>query len=200
MKSECPTIGLSKYARDNSIREMGYSYTTLPLEAVIKQIQENWDQRIPGSGEPNTDRKVLVPISPINFYCPLRAKLVEGMPIQTRVTRRQEGEDFYLETYVKESDAIKFDALIERPAVEVNVVCYSAEACEENDGQRETDADWEIITYLATDGGVEPMSPLVMARNYLEMPGGTKTDYSAQQFAEAIYYHSTKKDLRVLPE
>ena len=200
MKSEYPTIGLSEFAKNNSIREKGYSYTTLPLEAVIKQIQENWDQRIPGSGEPNTDRKVLVPISPINFYCPLRAKLVEGLPIQTKAIRRQDGEDLYLETYVKESDAIKFNALIERPAVEVNVVCYSAEAVQENNQKRSTDADWEIITYLATDGGIEPMSPLVMARNYLEMPGGTKTDYSAQQFAEAIYHHSTKKDLRVLPE
>jgi hypothetical protein len=36
------------------------------------------------------------------------------------------------------------------------------------------------------------MHPLAMARNQLEKPGGTKGEYTAQQYAEAIWFHSQK--------
>ena len=67
-------------------------------------------------------------------------------------------------------------------------VLYSAETLLENNGQRSGDYDWEVVCILASTVESEPMDPLTMARNMLEKPGGTFADYSALDFAEAIWY------------
>jgi hypothetical protein len=36
-----------------------------------------------------------------------------------------------------------------------------------------------------------------MARNQLEAAGGTKGTYSSEEYAQAILYHSTRKDIMV---
>ena len=36
------------------------------------------------------------------------------------------------------------------------------------------------------------MDPVTMARNFLEKPGGTFAPYTAQQFAEAIWFWSIR--------
>jgi hypothetical protein len=70
----------------------------------------------------------------------------------------------------------------------VTFVCYRADVLEV-DGERETDADWEIVAIKArVTEEEEPMDPYTMARNFLHLKGGTKGDFSAQQFAESIVY------------
>jgi Protein of unknown function (DUF3228) len=52
-------------------------------------------------------------------------------------------------------------------------------------------AEYELIAILAHPTGQEaPMDPLTMARNFLVKKGGTKGDFSAQQFAESIWFWS----------
>lgn len=184
-----PTIGWSEFARKNSAAGTGNSYSSLTEEQIVMLVKANWGERTPGAGEDNLNRKVLVPVPSFGFLCPPRAKLVPGLPIKAEVFVRQEGEDPYVQTYVTTEDAIKFGALIETPAKVVEIVCYSAEALLENGGTRSTHCDWEIITLLC---GLrrEPMTPLTMARNFLEKTGGTKGIYTAREFANAIWYWS----------
>ena len=190
-------IGWSDFAVKRHVEGNGQSYFNISKEQIINLIEENWDKRIPGSGETNVDRKVLVPVSPEGFLCPPRMPLQKGMPIIAEVITRQEGEDPFVEYYITVEDAKKF-GFKGTPAKSCNIVCYSAEALQENGGERSTDCDWEIVAILATeDDVVEPMPPLTMARNYLEKSGGTKTDYSAQEFAESIYFHATNKGIKV---
>jgi hypothetical protein len=183
------TFGWSEFALRNSRKEMGNSYTTLTANQVLAIVRENWDRREPGAGEIGTDRKVLVPVPPLGFFCAPRMPLVPGLPVQAEVFQRQEGEDLSVQTYVSWDDALRF-GYQEEPAELVKIVCYSAEALLENGGTRSTKADWEIVTILATNGRYEPMTPLTMARNALEMPGGTKGVYSADEYARAIWFWS----------
>ena len=121
-----------------------------------------------------------------------------GMNVEAELKVRQEGEDPYIETFVTEAEARRHDALILLPAASVDIVCYSAEALLENGGTRSTDCDWEVVCILCrSDEEREPMTPLAMARNYLEMPGGTKSDYTAKEFADAIYYWSSQRGIKV---
>jgi hypothetical protein len=54
-------------------------------------------------------------------------------------------------------------------------------------------AGWEIISINArATEQEEPMDPLTMARNFLVKTGGTKGVYSAEQFAESIWYWSQR--------
>ncbi len=185
-------IGLSEFCRNYNDPKSGNSYTTLSDKELIACVEKNWDKRTPGTGETGIDRKVLVPVSGENFYCPPRIALTKDLPLKARVKYRQEGEDPYIEIYVTFEDAKKY-GYKDIPAVACNVVCYSAEALQENNGTRSTDCEWEIITILAQNSvELEPMLPLTMARNFLEKTGGTKSVYSAKEFAEAIYYHSNR--------
>lgn len=69
-----------------------------------------------------------------------------------------------------------------------SVVLYRADVLAEDD-DRSTDADWEIIAIKArVSPEEEPMDPYTMARNFLHLKGGTKGDFTAQQFAESIVY------------
>ena len=95
-----PTIGWSSFAKSNSTLVRGNSYSTKPFKDVVEIVRKNWEKRIPGAGETTTDRKVLVPVPPQGFFCPLRVPLREGMPISAQIVTRQEVEDPYIETFV----------------------------------------------------------------------------------------------------
>lgn len=191
------TLGWSDFAIKNNSRSSGNSYSELSLDEITQLVLSNWHKATPGQGEVDLTRKILVPVDPSGFFCPPRAKLVVGMDVKCQIKTRQDGEDPFLETFVDEQEAIRHNALILDPAKRVDVVCYSAEALLDNNGSRTTSCDWEIVCLLASSGNIEPMLSLTMARNFLEMPGGTKSEYSAKEFAESIYYWSTKKGIKV---
>jgi Protein of unknown function (DUF3228) len=69
-----------------------------------------------------------------------------------------------------------------------SVVLYRHDVLEEN-SERETDAEWEIVAIKArVSQEEEPMDPYTMARNFLHLKGGTKGDFTAEQFAKSIVY------------
>jgi hypothetical protein len=190
-----PSIGFSDFFLTHSLREMGNSYTTLPPLSLLNLLQNNWHKRTPGTGEVGIDRKVLVPI-PVEvsgFFCPPRVKLTIGMPLHAHVVARQDGEDPYIETFITPEDAAKY-GFIETPAKKVEIVCYSADALLENNGKRTTTCQWEIVTLLCSDGGGEYMPPLTMARNQLEMAGGTKPErpYTSDEWARAVWANANR--------
>lgn len=194
------SIGWSKFALERHTQiESGNSYFEISKEEILHRIRCNWDNRKAGDGETGLDRKVLVEVEPDGFFCPPRAKFEPGMKVHSEVVSRCEGEEPYIETFITPDTAAVYGANIVQPASFVEIVVYSAEALQENNGKMTTDCDWEIVCVLAQQGdSTEPMAPLVMARNFLEMEGGTKSDYTAQEFAEAIWHHA-KRDIRVRP-
>lgn len=189
-----PTIGWSNFARNRHTADSGNSYTTLNRSDVVQLILDNWDRRVAGDGEEGRlDRKVLVPVDPEKFFCPPKAKLVMGMPVQAEVVRRQDHEAPYVEHFVTPEDAAKHGAVVEVPANFVEIVVYSAEALLENDGERSSECEWEIVCLLAQTGyKTEPMPPLTMARNQLEKPGGTAGTYTDKEYAESIWHYANK--------
>lgn len=201
---QLPSIGTSNFCMKRSVVECGNSYTTLQWSEVVDLVRAYWGLREPGTGESNTDRKVLVPIPfrqlrQLNaFFCQPRANIVDGLNVRAAVTKRQDGEDPYIETFVTPEDARAVGALVETEARNVKIVVYSAEALCENGGTRTTDDEWEIVCLICEAEKEETfMPPLTMARNYLQKEGGTFTDYTAKEFAEAIWHNSIKKGIKV---
>lgn len=196
-----PSIGFSQFYVENALKEMGNSYTTLPPLSFLTWVQNNWHRRKPGMGEGDRiDRKVVVPLTLVKwdaltgpvFFCPPRVKLVPGMPLRVEVVKRpgSTDEDYYPEVFITPEDAKNYE-YIEVPAKQVGVVCYSAAALLENGGTRTGTCDWEIITLLCSpdEDGEERMAPTTMARNWLEMPGGTKpaVPYTCDEWAQAVW-------------
>lgn len=198
------SVGWSDFALKRHKKGKGYSYTTLPHggkqieDAVCSLVMEHFKDATPGDGETTLDRKVLVPVPAICFFCPDRSNIQKGLPVQAEITTRQDGEDPYVETFVWEEDATKWGTLIITPAIRVNVVCYSSHALLENGGERTTHCGWEIVSLNCDDGdGYVPMPPLTMARNMLEKPGGTRSEYTGHEFASAVWHYGTQKTLKV---
>lgn len=73
-------------------------------------------------------------------------------------------------------------------AKHASLVLYRHDVLAENN-ENETDAEWEIVCIKArVSEQEEPMDPYTMARNFLHLKGGTKGEFTAQQFAESIVY------------
>lgn len=106
-------------------------------------------------------------------------ELTEDSRLTANYAPRRKGEDPFVRVSAKAKKQVaKF----------ASVVLYRHDVLEENN-ERETDAEWEIVAIKArTSEQEEPMDPYTMARNFLHLKGGTKGDFSAQQFAESIVY------------
>lgn len=191
-------LGWSNFALTNSKLGTGNSYSTLSNEQVVELVLKNWDKAIPGNGELDLSRKILVPVPKENFFCQPYANLVKGMPIQAELFQRQDGEEPYIENYVKRSDAEAFNAVQDNRAESVFIVCYHYTALLENNGNRSCDTEWEIVTILCEKEKEKLyIPPLTMARNFLQKTGGTFTDYSNVEFAESIWHYSIKTGIKI---
>lgn len=184
------SLGLSKFARERHQKGTGNSFFDISLTELVHRTMIHWERRYPGQGETNLERKVVVPIDPTGFYISM-AKLQDNMPLRAEVVRRQPHEDPYVEVFIDTNDADRL-GISPIPATYCSIVCYSAEALLENDGERTTNCPWEIVAILASNKPIESMPPLTMARNFLQKAGGTKSIYSAEEFANAIYENSVK--------
>lgn len=184
------SLGWSKFALDRHVKGTGNSFFELSNDEVLDIVKECWSKRYPGQGETELTRKVVVPVPPFGFFVSL-TDVVDNMPLKAEVVRRQPQEDPYIEVYIDTKDAEAM-GLKPSPAVFCNIVCYSAGALLENNGERSTICDWEIVAVLASHKERESMLPLVMARNFLEKTGGTKSIYTAEEFAKAIYENSLR--------
>ena len=77
-------------------------------------------------------------------------------------------------------------------------ILYRQDVLKENNEQS-TDADWELISIHAIPEGVDklPMGPVTMMRNQLELKGGTKANYSSEEWAEAVRFWQNYAALEV---
>ena len=150
------------------------------LEALVT---EHFAEAAPGY----RDGVVLVPVPVDGFFTPV-VPLEEGMELRSVFEPRREGEAPFVQTTVKGVGE-------KSPAKGVSIVLYHHDVLQEDDGAS-TDAEWEIVSIQArVTEGEEPMHPYTMARNFLHMDGGTKGEFSAEDFAQAILFHFTHGQL-----
>ena len=115
------------------------------------------------------------------FFCGVVA-VEPTTPLQAIFAARREGETPFLQ--VRAIGGTKL------PARFVDIVLYRHDVLGVD---ATTQAEWEIISINARpEVTPEPMTPMAMARNMLNLPGGTAATYTAEEFAHAIVYWSTR--------
>lgn len=129
------------------------------------------------------EKVVAVDVPPEGFFSGV-TKLSEGVELKAEFSARRKGEEPYVRITAVGGEKL--------PASAVQIILYSREALGEDSSDPE--ADWEIVSINASasarDGEPEPPTPVAMARNLLGMAGGTKRDYTAEEFARAIIFWS----------
>lgn len=174
--TDAPTVEVGSFVRRQT-RESRFSYFDGSWEQLEALVVAHWSERKPGY----RDGVVLVPVPVEGFYSAV-VGTEPGDEFKTMMEARRAGEAPAKVTVVVGKR--------KQPARFVDVVCYSAETLAE-DGDRTTDADWEIISINASpvDHPV-PMRPLTMARNERHLDGGTRGTYSKDEYIDAILFWS----------
>lgn len=127
-----------------------------------------------------TSGVAILRVSPVGFYTGL-IEVNEKTYLEAKFIKRQENEDQFINVTAVGEHA---------PAKMVEIVLYSYDRLRLNDEQS-TECNWEIICINAYPTDIaSPMTPLTMARNFLDLEGGTKTEYTTEEFARSIIYWS----------
>lgn len=158
--------------------ESGYSHfegTWEELETLIGEFFYS----LSGEVKPGyRDGVVLVSLPPDRFRSAI-VELTEDSKLTASYAPRRKEEDPFIRVSAKAK---------KQPARYASVVLYRYDVLAENN-ERETDAEWEIVAIKArVTVEEEPMDPYTMARNFLRLKGGTKGDFTAEQFAKSIVY------------
>lgn len=157
--------------------ESGYSHfdgTWGELEILVGQVMMNPENVKPGY----KDGVILVELCSYGFYSAI-VELDEETKMTANYAPRRLGEAAFIRVSAKaKKQSAKF----------AQVVLYRHDVLAENN-ERETNAEWEIVAIKArVTEEEEPMDPYTMARNFLHLKGGTKGDFTAEQFAKSILY------------
>lgn len=130
---------------------------------------------------------ILVPVPPERFYCAVVDLNTLRHPenvISATFASRRAGEQPFVQVTT---------ALPKQQAKYVEIVLYSRDVLKETKDNTDETADWEIISINARiTEEPEPPTPMAMARNFLQLTGGTKATYTAEEFAKAIVYWSSR--------
>ena len=157
--------------------ESGYSHFNGSwdlLEFLVDVRMDSPDYVTPGY----KDGVILVEMLPTHFSSAI-VELTKDSKLTASYAPRRLGEDPFIRISAKSK---------KQPAKHASVVLYRHDVLAENN-ERETDAEWEIVAIKArVIDEEEPMDPYTMARNFLHLKGGTKGDFTAEQFAKSIVY------------
>lgn len=173
-------IGLSNFVKRQT-KESNYSYYSGTSEELLNLVEHAYHNHDIECGY--RDGVVLVNVPEDNFYSAL-VPLTPESQLVTRMVKRQPNELAMPQTNVINAEKAE--------AKHVQIVLYRADVLQE-DNDRSTDAEWEIISINAspyTDNIKIPLHPITMMRNELHLVGGTKATYTKEEYIEATKFWS----------
>jgi hypothetical protein len=114
------------------------------------------------------------------FMCPF-VRIDAKTKLLAKYVQRREDEKYYIQIRAKSGELLR--------AGKVELILYHHDVLSEND-EHTTDLEWELISFHAVPEGVDymPMGPVTMMRNQLELPGGTKANYSSEDWAKSVEF------------
>jgi hypothetical protein len=161
--------------------ESGYSHFEGSW-SLLEKVVTYWFSDDPGPSfpaKPGYKDGVVIQEMPPDLFRSAIVELDEETKMTANYAPRRLGEAPFIRVSAKAK---------KQKAKYASVVLYRHDVLAENN-ERETNAEWEIVAIKArTSEEEEPMDPYTMARNFLHLKGGTKGDFSAEQFSKSIVY------------
>lgn len=173
-------IGINAFAL-RQVATSKFSHFSGSFDELRTLVEENLSKATQGY----RDGVMLVSVPVENFFSGV-VQLTKEVQLIATLEQRRENEAPYVQVLAQGGEKL--------PAKAVEVVIYRRDVLlEEGPDAVSTEAEWEIVSINARPTEEpEPMTPMAMARNFLSLPGGTKAEYTSQQFSEAIIYWSTR--------
>ena len=112
-----------------------------------------------------------------DFICPL-IKIDGRTNLIAKYIKRRENEEPYIQIRAMGGQRLKTGT--------IDLVLYRDDVLKET-LENSVDADWELIAFMAIPKKIDmPMGPVTMMRNQLQKSGGTKGDYSSEEWANSV--------------
>jgi hypothetical protein len=160
--------------------ESKYSHFAGTWDELLERARIGFSEASPGY----RDGVILVPSMTDDFF----SGVVEVTPetvLRAEFSARRRGEEPYISVVAVGGRKL--------PAATVELVLYRRDVLLEDDPETPVEADWHLVSINARPTeGPEPLTPQAMARNFLALAGGSKAEYSAEEFARSIIYWSTR--------
>ena len=172
-------VAVNEFVR-RQVKGSGKTYSSnLSFEEIALHAEERLSNNHFRQGY--RDGVILVEVSPKlvhHFICPL-VKIDENTKLITKRVKRRERENPYLRIRALNGTPL--------PAGKGELVLYRHDVLKENNEQSTTE-EWELISINAIPEGIDklPMGPITMMRNQMELPGGTKGQYTSKDWAESV--------------
>ena len=163
------------------VKSSGKTYSTLSFEEIAIYAESQLKDENYKSGY--RDGVILINVEDKlieHFICPFTL-LSDNTQLIATMTRRR----------IEEEPYIQIRALNGNPLItgSVDIILYHHDVLAETNEQ-ESIGGWELISFHAIPKGIKnmPMGPITMMRNQLQLEGGTKGEYSSDEWAESINF------------
>jgi hypothetical protein len=175
-KEMTPSFSINAFCKGNHTESKGSHYSGSE-ESLLALVRAGWEGKKAGF----TDGVWEVTVPAEGFFSGVvDLKANPKAVLLPSFAPRRDGEDPVL--------SVRGEAALKAPAGQVRIIVYSHDVLAA-DGDNSTEADFEVITILAEPAGEPaPMPPITMARNLLGLSGGTKGEFSPEDFAKSIMY------------
>lgn len=165
------TIAISDFVKRQT-PESSFSHFSGTWDELLSRVRVNMHNAQPGY----RDGVLRVPVPALGFWSAV-VTLEEGDKIEGGFIRRAPGEEPRKSTFVRGDKQL---------AKCVDVILYRRDVLAETN-EVSTDADWEVITFLArVTEDPAPMDPNTLMANHFQISGGTATNMDDAQFVVAL--------------
>lgn len=156
--------------------------------AVLQQAARGDADALDHIYKQKADGVFMVKVNPLGFYSAV-VQVRDDTPLIATFEARTPGEAKHIvvRARAKKSPARFVDLIVYRRDI-LSEMDRSPPVTTDKDGP--VFAQYELISINCSIALTEPEHPLAMARNFLGMPGGTVREYTAADFATAIWYWS----------
>ena len=163
------------------VKSSGKTYSTLSFEEIASYAEVQLEKGNFKAGY--RDGVILVNVEEKlvkHFICPF-THLTDDSQLTATMIRRRPEEEPYIQIRALNGNPLK--------AGSVGLILYHHDVLAETNEQ-ESKKGWELIAFHAIPEGIKnmPMGPITMMRNQLQLEGGTKGEYSSEEWAESINF------------
>tara|TARA_Y100001970_G_scaffold85522_1_gene107880 strand:+ start:1992 stop:2549 length:558 start_codon:yes stop_codon:yes gene_type:complete len=172
------SVGISEFVKRQQPNS-GKTYALLSFNEIAKYAELKLKKNQYRHGYRDGVILIDVDSDKVNqFICPY-VKIDKDTVLNAEVTKRRPNEKHYIRIKAKNGENLKTN--------KVELILYRYDVLKETN-ENTTDNDWELISFHAIPEGVNklPMGPVTMMRNQLQLPGGTKGNYSSEEWAESV--------------
>ena len=111
------------------------------------------------------------------FVCPL-VEINQDTELRAKIVKRRDNEEHYIQ--IRAINGLPLESS------SVDLILYRKDVLKETQ-ENSNDADWELIAFMAKPKELDmPMGPVTMMRNQLQKEGGTKGEYSSENWAKSV--------------